>query len=141
MDIDTHINLGIHVKGILSSADASACVEIPLFLEAEGTGAQPASKTLESDEYLVVESLTLVMTDGGDAVIFFDNDDDNALDSGEEIIRGNFAANGGIIRNWPMPFGRRGQEGGKPHIIADAGVVRVELNGFVRRSISRSGPV
>lgn len=133
------INIGRHVHGELHSTDASAGVEVPLF-DVQNAN---AAYTLQADEYLAVESVFVIAVAGGDVRLFFDNDAGGGvdLDAGEVLVRGTFAANGGVERSWSAPFFKRGQDGGKLRVVAPVGVIDVEVNAFVRKKLTKTLPV
>jgi hypothetical protein len=87
--------------------------------------------TLRSDEYVEYHQVDLVTAPGGDCIVFSDSDDDNSADTGEVILRGTFAANGGMVKELCPPY--VGLPGAKPHVTAPAGVVDVSFKGTLRR--------
>lgn len=119
---------GEEVHGEVHSTDATTAVEVPLY-DADGQ-----TVTVTSTTRLVVTDVMFVTAVAGDGYVFFDNDDDNALDAGETIIRGTVAANGGIAMSY-NGTPRFGKLGGKPHVIhGAAGAVDVLLTGYILRS-------
>lgn len=124
------INLGRHVQGELHSSDASAGVVVPIYDILDSL----AAYTLAANEYLAVESISIVTAAGGDVSLFFDDDDDQAAGNGETIFRGTLAANATVERRWTGPKFRQGTVGGVLTIIAPAGAVDVQVNAFVRRT-------
>lgn len=125
---------GVRVHGELHSTDASSGAEIVLYDDDNSV------RAIASDEQLEVDSLSLIVVATGDAHVFFDNNDDNVLDAGETIERGTFAANSGIRAEYDKLSVPRGALGAKPHVIAPAGVVDVQIKGRIIKPITKSGP-
>lgn len=125
---------GERVSGELHSTDASGGAEVTLY-DADGN-----SRALAADERLAVDYLSIVTAAGGDAAAYFDIDDDNLIDAGEVLWRGDVAANGGAVLNW-ADNPRVGPAGAKPHARAPVGVLDVTLRGRILKPVSRSGPV
>ena len=122
------------VKGEQFVTDASTAAEVALYDQAGEVYA------LAADEYLAIETIEVVTDTAADVHVFFDDDDDNVPDAGETIVRGDFSANGGIATQFPTP--RRGQDGGKPHVVSDvAAAVKITLSGLVRKVLTKTGPV
>lgn len=116
---------GDPIRGELSSADASSGVAFDIFK----MGSQTAH-TLAANEYIEIHDLKIVAAVGGDLRVFFDTDDDDALDAGEEIWRGTVAANGGLAE--PFQVVHPGPLGSLPHILAPAGQVDAYFTGTIR---------
>lgn len=117
---------GDEVHGEINSADASAGVEIPIYDAGKTT-----ARTLQETETLVITDIQLVTAAGGDCSVILDADDDNALDEGETVVRGDLPANGSIEMSFGC--GRFGAPGAKPHVIAPTGVVDVVFTGYVKK--------
>lgn len=114
---------GEPIKGILTSADASSGVAIPIFSQGSNT-----ARTLGDDEYLVIHSVELVSTTAGDAYVFLGAD--ATLGTGETVERGDFAANGGIAPGFDLEHA--GALGHTPFVVAP-GAVDVKLTGRIRK--------
>lgn len=114
------------VHGEIHSTDASGGVEIPIY-----EAGKVSARTLQADETLVITDIQVISVVGGDIYVFLDEDDDNALDTGETVVRGTVAANGGVVMNFGATP-RFGAPGAKPHVIAPAGVVDVVFTGYIK---------
>lgn len=126
-------DFGEAVRGDLHTADASAGVEIPLFTE-DGT-----ARAIATDEQFLCDSLNVVSSSGGDVRVFADYNNDNVPDGGETLFRGTVAANGGAVvnfdRNTPqLPAGT------KPHALAPAGDLDVQLRGRILKVVPKTPP-
>jgi hypothetical protein len=106
------------------STDASSGVAIPIF-EPGGVTAI----TLASDEYLTAVWAKLVTVVSGDAHIFIGAD--ATLGTGEVVVRGTYAANGGFAGNLDIP--KVGLVAGTLWVIAPAGVVDAFVHGTIRK--------
>jgi hypothetical protein len=128
-------SIGLIVHGELHTTDASAGVTVPLYLP--GT---PTARVVAANEMLFIDSLSVVAVAGGDVRLFFDNDAGGGtdLDNGEVIVRGTYAVNGGIVRNFTIP--KRGALAALVRLVAPAGVVDVEFVGLIRKVITKTGP-
>lgn len=116
-------NYGEPIKGILHSTDASAGVEIPVFLD----GAKTAY-TLAADEYITITKIFFVQAAAGDGHVFIGPD--ASPGTGETVIRGTFVASGGAaVSSWRWS----GSKGEKAFVIAPAGVVDVQFIGELHR--------
>lgn len=124
--------VGDPIRGFVNSADASAGVEVAIFK----MGSQTAHVLL-ANEYIVITDIQIVSAAGGDIQLFFDTDNDNALDAGEEIFRGTVAANGGIAQR--LVPAHPGPAGSLVHIDAPAGAVDVAFQGFIRNEGDNTG--
>ena len=126
---------GLLVRGDLDTANASAGVEVPLYLE-DGT-----LRALESDEKLVIESLTFITVPGGEVVTYFDIDDDDVEDVGEVIEAGEFGANQGLTKTYNERTAPRGPAGAAVFVTAPAGNLRCTVKALIRKVLTKSGPV
>lgn len=115
---------GEPVRGIMHSADASSGVEIPLYSRGSTT-----ARVLASNEYLEIDSVELVTVTGGDSSVILSAN--STLDTGETVLRGSFAANGGSVESHAR---RAGTAGAKPYVISPSGVVDVVLAGRIMKS-------
>lgn len=112
--------------GHVHSTDAHLGVVIPLYESGSG-----AAYTLQSDEYLEIYTVHMVTAAGGDCSINI-GDGASATDVDELVIRGTYAANGGVSQILLPPFA--GQTAALPYIIAPAGVVDVHIYGTIRQA-------
>jgi len=103
---------GRPVRGVVDSADASSGVAFTLYEEGS-----LSSYTLRDNEYLEIHHVTIVSAAGGDVYIHVG--DDATVGSGEVVIRGEVAANGGFATNLSPPFA--GQAGQSAYATAPAG--------------------
>lgn len=117
--------LGEPVRGILHSTDASAGVEVPLFIRGSTT-----SRVVAANEYLVIDSAEIVTAAGGDSYLLIGPD--ASLGTGETIVRGTYAANGGAVIG--PHSNRAGPTAGKPFAVAPAGAMDVVLTGYVMKA-------
>lgn len=121
-------NLGDPIKGSVHSTDASAGVEIPIYDAGSVT-----ARTLAANEYIVIHSISLVTVPGGDAYVILGPD--ASIGTGETVIRGTFAANGGI----EAKVNAVGVKAAKAFVTAPIGAVDVNFYGVVRKDGSLSG--
>ncbi len=115
---------GEYIHGEFQAASGSTGGEIVLY------GVNGGTRTLGSDERVVVTDAYLVVGAAGEAAIFFDADDDNAADAGERIIGGNFAANSGATMSF-SGTPRWGEKGAIPHVVCASGAVTAIITGFI----------
>lgn len=93
-------------------AAASTGGALSLFNSKGNAHSLTAGQLIEVEEYAVVTSVgTLVR-------LYFDNDDDGAVDPGELVGGGDFAANGGITQRFEIP--RKGKRGKSLKVLAAA---------------------
>lgn len=116
---------GTPVRGEVDSADASSGVAFTLYEEGSLT-----SRTLGDDEYLEIYHVAFVTAAGGDVYVHVGPD--VTIGSGETVLRGEFAANGGMTSNLNPPFA--GQAGHLAYLTAPAGNVDGQIRGTIRRA-------
>lgn len=109
-------------RAAVNSADASAGIAIPIYLDGSNT-----AYTLKSDEYLKISTIKMVTTPGGDVFVFIGADGTPAV--GEYIDRGTYAANGGLAHNIVPP--QSGRLGHTIWVDAPIGVVDVLISGEI----------
>jgi hypothetical protein len=109
-------------QGTLRSADASSGVAVPIFELGSKT-----AYTLGDDEFLDIHSVSIVTAAGGDSYVLVGPD--SSLATGETIVRGDFAANGGIAREDLCHSGKKGET---LWAVAPAGNIDVKINGTIR---------
>lgn len=126
---------GLVVRGELHSEDASGGEEIPLYTS-DGD-----LRTLGASERLIIDSIVVHSVAGGDTYVFFDADDDDALDDGETVVRADLEADGRIAQTFPQHSAPTGPKGAKPHAISPQGMLDVTLTGRIVAVIDKSGPV
>lgn len=131
---------GKPVKGVLQNGDVSSATAVNLYDERDGS-----SVSLGSDEYLLVTQLVVSPRSSGRFTVFLDADGNGTAAESEIIYIGSLDAQ---ANNVPVPdkpdykAGFRGRDGAKPKVLADSAIgVDVLLAGFIRKSISKSGPV
>lgn len=136
------LNIGRHVFGHLSSADAQVAAAITLY-DVENDNAAYA---LLSTEFLCIESYTIVANIGAQTVtLFFDNDADGNVDAGEVLFQGKLDANvvlpilGGFNAPFFYPHGKKGI--GLKVKTSGAGQIDVTINGYVRARITQPASV
>lgn len=110
-----------YVKGELHSTDASAGVAVTLY--ERGT---LSTTTVAATERLCITAVLLVTAAGGDSFVFVGAD--NTEGNGEYVVRGTFAANGGVNTAVVEFMGGRGHT---PFAQAPAGVVDVIFYGYI----------
>jgi hypothetical protein len=111
-------------KGEVSSADASAGVAFTLYKN----GSLDAY-TLAPGEYLEIHSVQLVTAPGGDVFIF--TGADGTAGAGEYVVRGTFAATGGLVQEVRPPH--VGKVNHLAYVDAPAGQVDAIIRGTIRR--------
>lgn len=111
-------------RGEVDSADASSGVGFTLYEEGSLT-----PYTLKPNEYLVIQSVQVVTAAGGDTHVFLG--EDSTAGAGETVVRGEFAANGGIVQDLDPPHA--GVVGHTPFLSAPAGNVDAVIRGGIRR--------
>lgn len=116
---------GEEVHGELHSTDASSGVAIPLY-----RGGSSTVRPIAANEYLDIHSVHLVTAAGGDAYVLVGAD--VTLGNGETVVRGTFAANGGIANELRPHYS--GQMGLSPWVVAPAGAVDVIIKGTIRKA-------
>lgn len=114
---------GEPIHGILHSTDASSGVAVPIFKLGS-----VSAYTLEAHEYIEITAIEIVTVAGGDCYVLIG--DDATLGTGETVVRGTFAANGGIARDDICHAGKAGQSA---YLVAPVGVVDVKFAGVIRR--------
>lgn len=118
------MHAGEPIHGEIHSADASAGVQIVIYNQGSVT-----ARTLNTHEYIEIHSLELVTAAGGDCYVFLAPT--AAPVTGKYVVRGTFAANGGIAMSTILASG---QKGDLPWVIAPAGAVDVIFKGVVRKA-------
>lgn len=116
---------GDEVHGILNTADADPALAVPMYLAGSNT-----VRTLASDEFLDIDSCSLVTAAGGDAYVFLSLN--STLAAGATILRGTFAANGGLSKDFNRSA-RSGIKGGSIWAFAPAGAFDVQFTGRIRK--------
>lgn len=114
---------GAPFVGILHSTDASGGAAIPIFKAGSLT-----AHTLDLEEYLEIHSIQVVAAATGDTHIFIGPD--STPGTGETVLRGDFAANGGLERAIKPVFAGQVNQG--LWAIAPAGNFDVVVNGTIR---------
>lgn len=117
---------GDPVKGILHSTDASLGVEIPMYSRGTET-----VRTVAAHEYLEIDSIELVTAPGGDCYVLIGPN--AGLGTGETVVRGTYAATGGVSQ---AEVARAGNNGEKPFVVAPAGAVDVVFAGRIMQGKS-----
>lgn len=116
---------GRPVRGVIDSADASSGVAFTLYEEGS-----LSAYTLGDNEYLEIHHITVVSAAGGDVHVFVG--DDASAGTGETVIRGEVASNGGFSTNLNPPFA--GQAGQSAYINAPTGNVDAQFRGTIRQA-------
>jgi len=118
-------------RGVLHSVDASTAEPLILFKDGSTT-----AFTLEANEYLEVHSVQIVSAAGGDVRLF--TGPDNTPGTGEDLNRGTFTTNGGIVQE--LEPTHSGNVGESLFLQAPIGVVDVIVRGGVRRGDGTTNP-
>jgi hypothetical protein len=122
---------GRPVHGTLTSADVTTAAEVPFYEAGVATSGGATAVTLASDEHLVITDILAVTAVATALHVFLNDDDDGTADTGETVIRGTLAANGGIAKSF-VETHRTGAPGAKLYVGAgDAGQVDVNFTGYV----------
>ena len=116
---------GDPIHGELHSDDASRKVAVTLYEAGSNT-----ARTLAADEYLDIDSVSLVSVAGGDCYVYLGTVTDG-LAAGQTVLRGTFAANIGLHADFGSSP-RSGVAGAIPVCVAPSGVVDVVLTGRIR---------
>ena len=119
--------VGDEVHGELHSNDASSGMALLLY-----KAGSTESLTIADNEFLDIDRASVVTAVGGDAYIFLGTVA-VGLQDGEIVIRGTFAANGGMTEDLSRTP-RAGAAGATAVCIAPAGVVDAKITGRVRRA-------
>ena len=115
-------------QGHLNSEDASGGVTVAITEH----GA-PAAYTLKAHEYLEVHDIQLVTETGGDCRVIFT--DSPSGTTGTTVVRGNYAANGGVSARFKIPVvGARGEF---LRAVAPAGDLDVVVRGTIRNDTTQ----
>src|SRR5262245_1591277 len=88
--------------GVFSSADASALSETNSRFTLYSAANTPAAITLTANERCVITDIDVVVGASSLTVTLYDGAD-NTPGNGEQISKGNFAANGGISSHLVVP--------------------------------------
>lgn len=115
-------NIGQVVHGVLRSSDASSGVEVSLY------DASNASVTISASQRLLITDAHVTSDDGGELHLFIGAD--ATPGNGETVLRGKVAASGGLMVGF-QGTPRLGILGGKPYLVAAAGIVNVVLTGRI----------
>lgn len=116
---------GDEVHGVLNSADASAGIVVPMYI-----AGSDVVRTMANGEFLDIDSCSIVTTPGGDCFVYFSKA--AAQGTGKTILRGTFAANGGLSKDFNRSP-RSGADGEGVWCDAIAGVVDVLFTGRIRK--------
>ena len=119
-------NRGEAVSGELNSANASGGATITLRTH----GSPSVVRSIGANERFVVTDVAVVTAPGGDVRVFLSAD--GSLNDGETVVRGTFAANGGMVRSFITPIS--GAAGAVPRVIAPTGAIDVQITGRVVRA-------
>jgi len=122
--MDSHT--GSPFRAHVHSTDASSGVAVPLYKNGSAS-----VYTLSDTEYLEVHSVDVVTLAGGDCYV--NVGPTSGTDADEIVVRGTFAANGGISKTGITPA-FAGKAAGTPFIVAPAGVVDVVIHGTIREA-------
>lgn len=118
---------GQEVHGVLHSTDASSGVEIVLYDSGTGEVVDVGPR-----DHLDIHAVQLVTAPGGDCYILVGPDATLGSDAGQTVVRGTFAANGGVFNELRPHYA--GIRGGKPYVVAPSGVVDVVLKATLRKA-------
>ncbi len=120
---------GDEIHGVLhTSADPSAGVEIPIY-----NAGSNAAKVLAADERISITDIQVVSADGGDIGVHLGTS--GTLGTGQTVLRGTVAANGGIAMQF-QGTPRTGGMGHKPYLVGSNGgtdVMDVSFTGFITK--------
>ena len=116
---------GDEVHGVLNSADADPALAVPIYI-----AGSDVVRVLASDEFLDIDSCSLVTAAGGDAYVFFSKD--ATLLAGHTILRGTFAVNSGLSKDFNRSA-RSGLKGDAVWAFAPAGAYDVTFTGRIRK--------
>ena len=111
-------------KAVVTSSDASSGVAVPIYL-----AGQTATYTVNSKDFIEVTDIEITTVPGGPCHVFIGADATPAVP--ETIVKGTYAANGGIATN--LNQSRCGVQGGTIWVIAPAGTVDVVISGRIHR--------
>lgn len=114
---------GENVYGEVSSADASAGVQVSLF---NGNG---VARTLGSKERLVITDVQFVSAAGGACRLTWTAGTDTA---GARIFKGTFGTNGGISSDYLTPL--YGPLGSNAFLTCPIGQVDLQIRGIILKS-------
>lgn len=115
--------------GEFSSADASALNEASSRFSLYGAGSTSAI-TLASHERVVITDIAIVA--GAALTVTLYDGSDTTVGGGEQILKGDFAANGGISSRLAVPH--YGQTGSYPKVkTSGAGQIDVTIRGVIEK--------
>lgn len=119
--MSSQLHPGDPIKGEIHSADASSGVQITIYKRG-----LPTAYTLKAHECIVIHEIELVTATGGDSSVFLSTSSTPA--TGGYIVRGTYAANGGVAE---QNMDRMGTPGQVPWVIAPSGAVDVVFSGTI----------
>lgn len=87
--------------------------------------------TLASNQRLVIHVAQLIVSASGQATLYFDNDAGSDIDTGERVIAGNVAANGGVVIEF-QSCPRIGKPGIGLTCAGSSGAITAIVDGFIQ---------
>lgn len=122
---------GAVVHGEFSSADASGLSEPNARILLYGAGSTTAA-TLDANDYVVITDVFALCGATGLTVTIYDGAN-NSAGAGEVVVKGTFAANGGLAWNLSAPHVC--QKGTWPKVLTSAaGQIDVSIKAYIYRA-------
>ncbi len=112
---------GQEIHGVFTSSDATTAVAIPMYVSGGATTGGQAALTLASNQFVVITDIVVVVAGASTVHVFLNDDADGTADTGETVIRGTLAANGGVAKSF-IVTPRTGAAGALPYVIAGSAV-------------------
>ena len=115
---------GEEVHGVLHQANAATITVIPIYI-----AGSDVARTLASTDRIVVTDIQVVVgATGGDVYVYIG--DLAAIGTGDTVIRGTVAANGGIAMSF-IETHRWGKAGKSAYLLGPADVADVVFTGYI----------
>ncbi len=128
------MSCGRPVHGSLSSADQSTAAAIPFYESGADTSGGGSAITLAADEFMNITDIVIVYAANDALHVFLNDDKDGTPDTGETVIRGTVAANGGVAKSF-LGEPRTGAAGAIPYLkTGAAGQVDVTFTGYITKA-------
>ena len=91
---------GRPVHGSVHATTLTTAVLVPMYDAGTATSAGATAITLSAGERLVITDIWFISNTAADIHVFLSDDNDATAETGETVLRGTVAANGGIAKSF-----------------------------------------
>lgn len=91
---------GEPVRGVVHATSLTTAVEVPFYRAGVATSGGATAYTLLATERLVITDIYFITGTAGDIHVFLSDDNDATAETGETVLRGTVADNGGVAKSF-----------------------------------------